>query len=69
MNDTEKTRWFSDSYGIVREYPSRRVWVHGALMRGKAIWSMHTCIGLGFIELDGPPPHGKPISKATGDRQ
>lgn len=60
-NDTEKPRWFRDVEGSVREYPSRRYWVDGTLLKRKTLLSMQYCIDDGDIELDGPPPHGKPL--------
>jgi hypothetical protein len=55
-----RTRWFRVGPSV-REYPSCRTWVNGTLMEGKTLSSMQGCIDLGDIELDGPPPNGKPI--------
>ncbi len=62
---TERTRWFRSNYdGSVREFPSLRWWREnsdGAPASTATISSLEECIKDGDTELDGPPPHGKPI--------
>lgn len=65
----ERTRWFRDSGGAVREYPSRRTWDYkGAIELSPTIFTIDGRILAGDTELDGPPPHGRPLAvpEATG---
>lgn len=60
-------RWMQDQIGGVREYPSRRWWwSDGTLSESPATTTLEDCIAKGDIELDGPPPNGRPLAKQTG---
>lgn len=60
----EGNRWFKDEKsGRVREYPSRKTWdSRGILDQTPTVVTMEMCIRTGDTELDGPPPHGKPLA-------
>lgn len=58
-----KERWFMNDKGFVREYPSGRWWYEdGTAAQSTTIATMAQCIADGDTELDGPPPHGKPLA-------
>lgn len=57
-----KKRWFRSKYGETREYPSGRLWSGHNLENGPTKWAIERCIADGDTELDGPPPHGKPLA-------
>lgn len=61
---SEGVRWFRDSDGCVREYPSRKYWLRYGTRDGVTTLSMRQCLDENCVELDGPPPHGKPIAAA-----
>ena len=59
---TEPQRWFRDRVGCWYEYPSKRMWGRSCnLLPYKPVCTPEDHIEAGSTEMDGPPPHGKPL--------
>ena len=59
----ERVRWFRwELARTVREFPSGNILDMEGNFRGKTSETMERCISCGDTELDGPPPHGKPLA-------